>query len=138
MNKRSGDDEDGKADGGSNDIRPPVHERTSASAAEPPAGAPAALSVLSRIGWTRTNVFYAAPPWVDSTLSPHMPTVQLGSKPVWRFAYLVPAGDVFFLLMEGVTLDRIGIACLRLLRARQSPSEGTGLLTKNPESAPRH
>ena len=61
MNKRSADDEEGKADSGSNDIRPAVHERTSASAPEPPAGAPAALSVLGRIGWTRTNVFYAAP-----------------------------------------------------------------------------
>lgn len=61
MNKRSADDEDGKADGGPNHIRSAVHERTSTSAAEPPAGAPAGLSVVSRIGWTRTNAFYASP-----------------------------------------------------------------------------
>jgi hypothetical protein len=30
---------------------------------------------------------------------------------VWRFAYLVPAGDVLLLLMEGLTLDGKGIAC---------------------------
>ena len=33
MNQRPADDEDGKADSGSNDIRPAVRERTSASAA---------------------------------------------------------------------------------------------------------
>ena len=30
---------------------------------------------------------------------------------VWRFASLAPAGDVLYLLMEGLTLDSKGIAC---------------------------
>jgi hypothetical protein len=30
---------------------------------------------------------------------------------LWRFASLVPADDVLFLMMEGITLDKDGLAC---------------------------
>jgi hypothetical protein len=34
-----------------------------------------------------------------------------GSDKLWRFAQMVPAGDVLFLLAEGVTIDHQGTAC---------------------------
>jgi hypothetical protein len=43
---------------------------------------------------------------LDATIEAHGSAYQL-----WRFASLVPAGDVLFLLAEGITVDEDGVPC---------------------------